>query len=235
MKIKNIIKGIFFLERCKICGRIKPYLKSYCPICGIDTKPISASACPDCGHEKCICKEGGNVNLSHFTAVYYYDGQLKKSLLRYKFQSERSYSRIFGKAMADRIIELYSDVHFDGICYVPMTEKSERIRGYNQSELLAKEISKELGFPIVHCLEKTKDTYAQKDLSADERKLNIKNCFSIKDNCNIEGYTLLLCDDIKTTGATLRECTDNLINAGAKDVYCLCLALTPYLNYTDLF
>ena len=68
-----------------------------------------------------------------------------------------------------------------------------------------------------------------------ERYENIKDSFALNENCNIEGKTLLLCDDIKTTGSTLRECCDTLLKGGAKDVYCVCLALTPYLKYTDLF
>ncbi len=235
MKLKRIIRRVFFPDYCKICGRIIPFAKSQCEVCGIDTKPISKNACPDCGHEKCMCKDGANVYLPHFSAVYYYQGQLKKSLLNYKFNGESYLSYTFGKAMAERIKELYSDTEFDGVCYVPMTGKAERIRGYNQSELLARQIAKELGFSLVSCLEKTKDTYAQKDLSAEERQQNIKNSFKIKKNFDVRGKTFILCDDIKTTGSTLRECTDTLKKAGAKDIYCICLALTPYLNYSDLF
>ncbi len=234
MKLKRLIRGIFLPERCRICGRIKPFMKP-CEKCGIDAKPISIYACPDCGHEKCMCSDGANVDLRHFTAVYYYQGQLKKSLLGYKFMNESSLCHIFSEAMAKRISEIYSDVNFDGICYVPMTKNAERIRGYNQSELLANGIAKETKFPLVPCLEKIKDTGAQKDLSAEERQHNVKNCFRVKEKYDISDKTLMLCDDIKTTGATLRECSDALIKAGAKDVYCICLAITPYLDYTDPF
>ncbi len=234
MKLKRLIKGIFLPERCRICGRIKPFMKP-CERCRIDTIPISSLACPDCGHEKCMCHSGANVNLPHFTAVYYYQGQLKKSLLRFKFMSESNLCHPFSEAMAKRITEVYPGVDFDGVCYVPMTKTDERIRGYNQSELLAKGIAKRLNLSLVPCLEKTKDTHAQKDLTAEERQLNVKNCFKAKDKYSISGKTLILCDDIKTTGATLRECSDALMRTEAKDVYCICLAITPYLDYTDPF
>ncbi len=235
MKLKRLIKWIFLPERCPICGRIKPFMKYECESCGVDTKAISASACPDCGHDKCMCQDGANVNLPHFTAVYYYQGQLKKSLLRYKFMNESTLCHAYSEAMAKRISGIYSDISFDGICYVPMTKHDERIRGYNQSELLAKGIAGRLNIPLIHCLEKTKETEAQKDLTAEERQLNVKDCFRVREECSLSGKTLILCDDIKTTGATLRECSDALMKAGAKDVYSICLAITPYLNYTDPF
>ncbi len=235
MKLKRLVKNIFFPERCPICGRIKPFMKYDCESCGIDTKPISASACPDCGHEKCMCSDGANINLPHFTAVYYYQGQLKKSLLRYKFMSESTLCHTYSEAMAKRLKELYPNVGFDGICYVPMTKNDERIRGYNQSELLAKGIAKRLDISLVPCLKKTRVTNAQKNLTAEERQHNVKDCFRVKEEYSISGKKLILCDDIKTTGATLRECSNALIKAGAEDVYCICLAITPYLNYTDPF
>lgn len=235
MKLKRIIKGIFFPERCRICGEIKPFRQPYCEKCGIDAKPISKAACPDCGHENCMCSDGAAINLPHFTAVYYYRGQLKKSLLNFKFYNEKAYAFIFGKAMAERIDELYGDISFDGISFVPMTPKDQRTRGYNQSELLAATISKELDIPLIPCLKKTKESLHQKDLNADQRAQNVKDCFSFDSRYDICGKTLILCDDIKTTGSTLRECSDVLIKSGAEDVYCICLAITPYLNYTDVF
>ena len=235
MKLKRIISWIFFPERCSICGEIKPFLKSYCPKCKLDTKAIDSGACPDCGHSKCMCDSGFTAKLRHFTAVYYYEGQIKKSLHKFKFCADSSYAEIFGKAMAQRIRQVYTDTNFDGICFVPMTAEAEIHRGYNQSELLASEIAKELSIELLYCLEKTRSSPNQKDLSAKERTDNVKDSFAVTDEKAINGKTIILCDDIKTTGATLKECSDTLIKAGAKDVYCVCLALTPYINYTDIF
>ena len=235
MKLKTVISRIFFPQRCKICGEIMPLLKSYCPECGLDSKAISKTTCPDCGHEKCMCHTEAHTPLPHFSAVYYYEGQIKKSLLKFKFYSESYYADIFGKAMADRVKELYQGVDFDGVCFVPMTNKDKRKRGYNQSELLAKRVAEELSLPLTACLEKVRSSQNQKDLTAKERSENVRNNFGIKGKSDVSGKTFILCDDIKTTGATLRECSDALLKAGAKDVYCLCLALTPYLVSTDIF
>lgn len=235
MKLKRIIQSVFFPERCSICGEIKPFLKAYCPKCLIDTKAIPENACRHCAHEKCICGKNVTAKLPHFSAVYYYQGQLKRSIHQFKFYGESSYACIFGKAMSDKIKADFPDIIFDGICFVPMTRSAKRKRGYNQSELLAREVAKQLNLPLVPCLAKIKDTSNQKSLSSQQRHENIRNNFTLNGKTDITGKTLILCDDIKTTGATLKECCDTLINAGAKDVYCLCLAVTPYLNETDIF
>ena len=235
MKLKTFLFSIFFPRRCEICGEIMPFLKSYCPKCGLDTKVISETACLNCGHEKCICHTDAYTPLPHFSAVYYYEGQIKRSLLKFKFYSESYYADIFGKAMAKKIRCLYDEVDFDAVCFVPMTKLNSRKRGYNQSELLALTVAEELNLSLEPCLEKVKSSLNQKDLTAKERAENVKDSFAIKDNADIRGKTLILCDDIKTTGATLKECSDVLFKAGAKDVYCLCLALTHYHISTDIF
>jgi ComF family protein len=235
MKLKVFFSRIFFPERCEICGNIKPFLCSYCPSCGIDSKAIPETACPNCGHEKCMCHTKAYTPLPHFSAVYYYEGQIKRSLLKFKFYGESFYGDIFGKAMADRIKALYGDRKFDGICFVPMTDKAQLKRGYNQSELLALKISEELNIPLVPCLRKLDNSLNQKNLSAEERIKNVRDSFEVKSQSDIKDKTLILCDDIKTTGCTLKECSDTLLKAGAKDVYCICLAITPYYNNTDIF
>ena len=235
MKLKRTILSIFFPERCSICGEIKPFMKDYCPKCLIDTKAVPDSACKSCGHENCICSQNISLKLPHFSAVYYYQGQLKRSIHRYKFHSESSYADIFGRAMAEKIKGDYPDTVFDGVCFVPMTRSQIRKRGYNQGELLAREVARILNLPLIPCLIKTKETPTQKTLTAKERQENLNESFSLDKKADINGRVLILCDDIKTTGATLRQCSDTLLSGGAKDVYCLTLALTPYLNSTDIF
>ena len=81
---------------------------------------------------------------------------------------------------------------------------------------------------------KSTDTQKQHTLKAKERLTNIKGSISLNENFSVKGKTILLCDDIKTTGATLRECTEVLLGHGAKDVYCATVAITSNLNLFDL-
>lgn len=228
MKVKRIISRIFFPEKCSVCGEIMPLLQPYCSHCGVDSQKIRSDACKSCGHEKCICSADNPAPVKNFTAVYLYQEQLKKSILSFKFEGESSYSLLFGKAMAERLKEVFGDISFDGVCYVPMSRKTEAVRGYNQSELLARQVAKSLRLPVADCLEKTKDNRHQKDLTAIERFENVKGAFCVRKPQLIKNKTLILCDDIRTTGSTLNQCCLALTRAGAKEIYCLCLALTPY-------
>ena len=105
---------------------------------------------------------------------------------------------------------------FDGVAWVPMTKAKKRKRGYDQSELLAREAAKTLGLPCLPLLEKRKETETQHQLS------NVKNSYEARPEAR--GKALLLVDDIVTTGATLRECAKALYEAGAARVTGLCAA-----------
>lgn len=108
-----------------------------------------------------------------------------------------------------------------------MLPAREKERGYNQSALLARELSALLGVPAdCHALCKSIDTPAQHALKGAERRGNVFGVFEVPAPESVEGKTILLCDDIKTTGATLDECAKTLKLAGAKEVYCVCIAVT---------
>ena len=111
----------------------------------------------------------------------------------------------------------------DGVVPVPLSIKRLRERGFNQSLLIARVISKEIKAPLLmDTLLKKKDTLPQTGLSARERMLNLKNAFDIRGD--IRGLRLLLVDDVMTTGATVKECSKELMKAGAKEVTVLTLA-----------
>lgn len=116
----------------------------------------------------------------------------------------------------------------DVIIPVPMTKRSLLKRGFNQSLLIAKEVSIKKGIPLdIDSLQKPKETLPQVGLGAEERVKNIKNAFSVKGD--LKGKRVLLVDDVMTTGATLRECSKTLLKAGAIDVKGLVLARTSLL------
>ena len=157
-----------------------------------------------------------------------YSGDIRERIHAMKFRGRLHFVSPFAKDMANRVRMAYADVNFDGVCFTPMTKKAEKERGYNQSRLLAKGLAYNLGIPVNDCLEKIKTTEKQHTLTGQERKANLKGSVSVRTSAEVEGKVLLLCDDIKTTGATLSECADALMKAGAKDVYCICIALADY-------
>lgn len=111
----------------------------------------------------------------------------------------------------------------DGIVPVPLSKKGLRLREFNQTLLISKVISKELKIPLhMDVLFKKRDTPPQIGLNAKQRVKNLKGAFEVRGD--IKGLRLLLIDDVMTTGATARECSKELMKAGAKEVIVLTLA-----------
>ena len=108
---------------------------------------------------------------------------------------------------------------------VPLHPKRLRERDFNQSLILAKEISKAVGIPlIIDNLQRIRWTRPQIELKGEERLINVKGAFALKNHKAIEGKSILLIDDVYTTGATVRECSKILKKAGVEKVYVLTLA-----------
>lgn len=153
-----------------------------------------------------ICKNKINTlkYCNDINAYGIYGGVLKKLILSFKY--EKNFTA--GRVVSDLLIEFIKEnnLEFDIICYVPMTKKSIKNRGFNQCKIIANSISDSLDIPISNCLIKVKDTKEQKFLSKEERQKNIINVFDIKNNFDIKNKTVLLIDDVFTTGATLLEC-----------------------------
>lgn len=159
-----------------------------------------------------------------FTAVWYYEEDVRSSLLRYKFSNQRSYAGAYGRMMAMRISrDIPAD--FDVITWVPVSAKRKRQRGYDQVELMARAVSQELGKPCEKLLVKHRDNKANSGLeTAEERRANVLGVYRAEQTEEIRNKRVLLLDDILTTGATASECARVLLSAGAKEVYCAAAA-----------
>jgi len=153
-----------------------------------------------------------------------YSGAVKNILQAYKFQSKkRLVNHLVGLALK-KIKE--ENLSFDLISYVPMNRKKKWERGYNQSELLSRKISKKLGYPLVPLLKEAKKSKVQKKLSTLDRFLNVINRYQVTRTNEIPLKKILLIDDVFTTGATVNECSRKLIEVGAKQVLVLTIAKT---------
>ena len=136
------------------------------------------------------------------------------------------------KAMGDYIAEKASRLKtqdFDLVAAVPMTVKKVVSRGYNQAELIGKQVSRYYKIPFNRkCLKKLRETKPQHTLSGIERRINIRNAYAA--TADVKGKHILLVDDVATTGATLCECATTLLNAGARRVTLMTFAATKYSN-----
>lgn len=159
-----------------------------------------------------------------WTTVWYYKDNVRASLLRYKFYNNRHYADAYGRMLAMRILsDLPEDI--DILTWIPVSKKRKFRRGYDQVQLLAQEVGKQLSRKPVPLLKKIRNTPAQSTLrDASARRANVMGAYEVLDPGQVIGKKVLLLDDIITTGATISECAKTLLFAGAKNVYCASVA-----------
>lgn len=162
--------------------------------------------------------------LDSFAAVWYYEGNVRKSLLRYKFGGKRSYAAGYGRLLAMQA-QKSQQQGFDLITWVPTSSLRRLRRGYDQVELLAKAVEKETGIPAVELLKKIRNNRPQSRITGDaQRRANVLGVYRVIRPEHIAGKRILLLDDILTTGSTAGECARVLLTAGAKEVHCAVIA-----------
>ncbi len=215
---KRRLIAVFFPERCAACGEVVAVGEGVCPDCG-DTMPrIGVPVCPLCGHEKewCRCRQRRR-HYERVVAPWYYDGKAAEAVLRMKRRGDPVAVAYMAEELADTVRQYYEEITFDGVVFVPSTRREKRRRGYNPGELVARATAALLGLPILPCLTKLIDTPPQKTLPAERRSGNLLGVFDVVGA--VEGKTLLLIDDVVTTGSTLDECAKMLKIHGAEAVY----------------
>ena len=216
-KIGRSVMDFFFPRKCPFCGAVagKELL------CGDCRKNL-----PLCGE---VIKGSG---FDRVTAPLYYKGAVRRAILDYKFNGKLGGLQAFGAMMAACAAERYSG-EFDAITWVPVSEKRLRKRGYDQARYLAASLCVDWHTDPQETLRKVRDNPPQSGLrDYKERRANVIGVYETVDPAQIAGKRFLLVDDIFTTGATLSECARLLKDAGAADVLCLTLAITPE-NETD--
>ena len=156
-------------------------------------------------------------HIAALTAVWMYEGNVRRSIHRYKFNGVRHYAAPYGRLMAMRIQRDLPTA--DVITWVPVSGKRLRKRGYDQVQLLAQAVSAELGIPTEAYLEKIRDNRANSSLKTPaERRANVLGVYRAVGLDHLRGKRVLLLDDIVTTGATASECARVLLTAGAEEV-----------------
>jgi len=145
-------------------------------------------------------------------------GELIRAL---KFERERAVARFLSAALAAYVKQENPFGDVDLITYVPMSRADRRARGFNQAALLAHGLGRRIGIPVVRLLAKVRQTRPQAELTAAERRKNLRGAFSVVRSG--EG-TVLIVDDILTTGATVEECARALKAGGYGPVFVLAVA-----------
>lgn len=202
---------------CKMCRKKLEYVKSpYCMKCGKMLKEEGEEFCTDCQTSCHIFYRG--------RALYEYE-TVKEAVYRFKYQGRKEYAEFFGKDLAEKLGNEIKKWEADAIIPVPLHKEREKKRGYNQAVLIAGELGKRLDIPVEEkILERTRKTMPQKNLKRKERQNNLKNAFKIRQN-DVKLNTVIVVDDIYTTGTTMDEIAGCLQRAGIRKVYCISLAV----------
>lgn len=219
-KIKDFLISLVFPKRCVLCGDVISFNEHLCDSCGeeVDSETIIRFIPYAKSGETIVC-----------VSPFKYKEKIRKAILKFKFQGHTEYARPFAKIISEKICENLKinniDINdVDYVCAVPLSENRILEREYNQSELLAKEISKNLSIPMNNVLKKIRETSLQHDLNAKEREENLFGAFSVVKGTDIHDKSFILCDDIITTGNTLKECIKTLKDRGARKIVCCTIA-----------
>lgn len=157
-----------------------------------------------------------------------YEEPLKTLIHKFKYNNRRALSEVFATIMFDFTRDNPDTIKgIDVITFVPLHTRKSIARGFNQSELIASCIGRQLDIPVISCMEKISFKKNQNELSREDRLVNVDDTFSPRESAKrniVRGSDILIIDDVMTTGATLNEASRILLEAGASRVRCLTLA-----------
>lgn len=211
MKITDIFRTLLFPSKCVLCGTLLAEQETdLCRKCRSETPDFPQT----------------NIKLPYlagWTALWYYEGNVRSSVLRFKFHNARSYGEVYGRLLAMKLLREYPD--FDILTWVPISRFRRWCRGYDQVLLIAESVGSHLEISPVPTLKKLWNNPPQSGIAdASRRRANVLGVYRALDPSQLAGKRILLLDDIMTTGATAGECARVLLTAGAKEVFCATVA-----------
>lgn len=236
--LKYIGGNFFFPPKCIFCGAVLPLRsepeQAICSLCG-ETLPYTAGLfkCKGCGKPVeenevyCgICRKAGKRPIRKFSAPYLYQKDVKRSILRFKREKFRGHAKVYARHMQAVLEYDCPGKVFDVVVSAPPRIRRMKEEGYDQAAWLARVLAKRMG--VSYCsgvLKQKEKRRKQSSLTLKERWKNIEGNIFVKKPAAVEEKTVLLVDDVCTTGATLYHCAAALREAGAKAVYCVTAAV----------
>lgn len=226
-----ILLDLLFPTRCPVCDRVLPLGEQICPQCAKNLKLIQSPFCRKCGkalpdsrQEYCGDCEQGTHLFREGRALYEYPC-IRKSVYRFKYGGRKEYALFYGDEIARHLGKVILSWKPDALIPVPLHSSRKRKRGYNQAGALAAEVGKRLEIPVLSGLiVRVKNTTPLKLLTPAMRQNNLKRAFKICGNV-VKLNTIIIIDDIYTTGSTVDAMAAVLQEAGIKHVYFIALAI----------
>ena len=229
----NMLKVLswFLALPCPLCGGepAKGEPNMLCPDCIAKIRFAKAPLCPGCGGELSgildvcpDCLKAPKRPWSKAVAAMRMEGGAAELIYNFKYRSRPELARPIGEIAAEALSS--AGLKIDALCPTPLHWTRLLTRGYNQAELLAEVISAKSNIPVINMLKRHKRTGQQAKLSKKQRFENLKGAFSVPDSTLCEKRSILLIDDVMTTGSTLSAAADSVLAAGAKEIFVLIAA-----------
>lgn len=224
------IKQMIYPSRCPMCDiALKPGTEGFCQKCFSQLSFIEKPVCEKCGRPV----SDGNVfcgdclvTAHEFEAgrfVFSYE-QMAGSIYRFKYMNRPAYAKTYALETVKRLSGWLDEMSPDAFIPVPLFKKRLIERGYNQSEELAKALSKLTHIPtMAHTVERIRNTQPQKLMGIEGRRINVKKAFIVKENV-VKLTTVVIVDDIFTTGSTIDSLAAELKANGVKHVFFLTIS-----------
>ncbi|MBQ3482999.1 MAG: ComF family protein [Clostridia bacterium] len=237
----SALRALLFPPRCLCCGKRIDRTHALCETCALQLERDMRTQCPDCFLEyaschcapACVRRAGVSALLK--LAPYREDGAhsaARRIILRMKTRpNARAFSflalelaAILRPFLAERN-ESDASVTQAVIAWLPRSRRNLRRYGFDQAKELARVLGRETGLPVVSLLKRLRDTRPQKELTARERRENVRGCFALAED--VRGMRVILVDDVITTGEGMAEAARMLRRGKAADVVLVSVAVTP--------
>lgn len=233
LKLKNFVLYLLFPRTCFCCGIDLPSNEQgfLCKDCLKKLKRPGPMICQRCG---ITLKDGGahcfncrGSKAKHFKcslirSALDFNAPSRALVHGLKYEKYINIAKFFAPLMHKTLLENPEMLEAEYFVPVPIHKKRFKKRGFNQAEVLARELSSLADIPYINALTRIKDTKSQTKLTKKQRAENIKEAFTCTMPSEIKKKAVILIDDVCTTGATLEECAKVLKKAGAREVYALC-------------
>ena len=216
---------VLFPRRCCLCGEVIRPDEHLCATCRSDAPFVYPPICTLCGRAEDRCSCGGRKrHFARCVTPFYYERQAHAGIGQVKRHGDVDAVEGFAVEMAELVRREYGGIPFDCVTQVPEHPKDTRLLEFEHAKLLARELAEQIGVPYRPLLRKLFRTVPQKELPAAKREGNLLGAFDVTDPEWVQGKTVLLVDDVITTGSTLDECAKMLKIYGADEVYAITAA-----------
>ena len=231
-KVCGTAVSLLFPRRCPICDRpVTPFGALICPECEEKVEYVTAPFCLKCGKKL----DSDEKELCHDCAVHdhIYDSgralfeyrSICHSVYAFKYKGRQEYAEYYGERISEILGKVILSWHPSALIPIPIHGSRRRMRGYNQADVLAAAVGRRLGIPVyTDWMSRCRKTAVQKELGPAERQKNLKKAFKIiRDDVKLN--TIVIIDDIYTTGSTIDSAAQCAREAGVHNVYFITLSI----------